>query len=114
VEFCDIGDDMLRILTEIPRAVGWCVLCFAPVVLAAAWFGLYVGSERTETNADGIKDGRIAGLGKIVTVYCNYLTFEGLRTSAVSDMISANNASNDFSCPWRFARPFVFTRSRGS
>jgi hypothetical protein len=105
---------MLRILSEIPRAIGWCVLGAAPIVLVAAWLGLCVGSERTETIADGIKDGRIAGLGKIVTLYCNYLTFGGLRTETVSDVLTTNNASNKVSCPWRFPRRFVFAPSHGA
>jgi hypothetical protein len=105
---------VLRILSEIPRAIGWCVLCAAPIVLAAAWLGLYVGSERTEMIADGIKDGRIAGLGTIVTLYCNYLTFEGLRTQIVSDVLTSHNASNKMSCPWRFPKRFVLAPSRGA
>jgi hypothetical protein len=53
---------MLRILTEIARALGWCTLSFVPVMLAAAWIGLYVGTAR-RTCADCRAPGDIEPTG---------------------------------------------------
>jgi hypothetical protein len=98
---------MARIMKGMLKLAGFCALCFALFVFTAAWFEIYVGSERAETIADGYKDGRIAGLGKIVEVYCNYLTFDGLRTTVERNVTTNNGRPDDPQCPRRFPRPFA-------
>jgi hypothetical protein len=94
---------MAAIMKGMLILAGFCALCFALFVFAAAWSEIYVGSDRTETIMDGYKDGRIVGLGKIVEVYCNYLTFDGLRTTVERNA----GRPDDPRCPRRFPRPFV-------
>jgi hypothetical protein len=100
-----------QVMTAISRALGRLTLCAIPLVLLGAWLGAYVGSDRTTSIADGrSEDGRIAGLGKITTLYCYYLTFQGLRTNAVHDYgtTTKNGIVVDISCPWFYPKPFVF------
>src|SRR5262245_37423795 len=99
-----------RVVAAIPWVAGWAVLCCAPVILGAAWLGLYVGSERSEKIFDSFaNNGHFSGAHRVTALYCNYLTFGGIRTHVIeaTGTRTINGKVVDIDCPWLYPRPYI-------
>src|SRR5262245_10376743 len=94
-EISHLGPAVLTIL-------GWLFLCAIAAIAVAAVLGVNVGSEKSAAYYDGLsKEDRIVGLGKITTLYCNYLTLQGLRTISVRDTgTTINGVPMGTRCTW--------------
>lgn len=99
---------IFHLLNQIVKAAGWFVVFAVPVVLVTTWLNTYVGSERITTIFDTLSEDHHLLAREHTTLYCNYLTFRGIRTRLVEESGTTwiNGRVVHISCPWFFPRRY--------
>jgi hypothetical protein len=100
-------------LGYVAQAIGWFAICLAVVEVVAAAKGIrpYIGSEQTQFIVDLGSDGHLDGALRYTILYCNYLTFHGIKTR---EFTSAPGKPLDSGCEWYERAPGMPVSMRSS